>query len=76
MAENIETKVLSVDVGGAITNIKEYKKHIEELKGTLLGLEKGTEEYNKAMDVADMIAKAMKDAEKKNPNGGTYIIGI
>lgn len=46
MAENIETKVLSVDVGGAITNIKEYKQHIEELKGTLLGLEKGTEQYN------------------------------
>ena len=46
MAENIETKVLSVDVGGAITNIKEYKKHIEELKGTLLGLERGTEQYN------------------------------
>ena len=46
MAENIETKVLAVDVGGTITNIKEYKKHIEELKGTLLGLEKGTEQYN------------------------------
>ena len=46
MAENIETKVLSVDVGGAITNIKEYKQHIDGLKGTLLGLEKGTEEYN------------------------------
>ena len=47
MAENIETKVLSVDVGGAITNIKEYKKHIEELKGTLLGLQKGTDEWIK-----------------------------
>lgn len=46
MAENIETKVLSVDVGGAITNIKEYKQHIDSLKGTLLGLEKGTEQYN------------------------------
>ena len=46
MAENIKTKVLTVDVGGAITNIKEYKQHIEELKGTLLGLEKGTEQYN------------------------------
>lgn len=46
MAENIETKVLSVDVSGAITNIKEYKQHIDGLKGTLLGLEKGTEEYN------------------------------
>ena len=46
MAENIETKVLSVDVGGAITNIKEYKQHLDSLKGTLLGLEKGTEQYN------------------------------
>lgn len=46
MAENIETKVLSVDVGGAITNIKEYKQHIDGLKGTLLGLEKGTKQYN------------------------------
>lgn len=46
MAENIETKVLSVDVGGAITNIKKYKQHIDGLKGTLLGLEKGTEQYN------------------------------
>ena len=66
MAENIETKVLSVDVGGAITNIKEYKKHIEELKGTLLGLEKGTEEYNKVQvqlrEEQDKLKEALKDA--------------
>ena len=66
MAENIETKVLSVDVGGAITNIKEYKKHIEELKGTLLGLQKGTDEYNKVQvqlrEEQDKIKEALKDA--------------
>ena len=66
MAENIETKVLSIDVGGAITNIKEYKKHIEELKGTLLGLEKGTEQYNKVQvqlrEEQDKLKEALKDA--------------
>ena len=66
MAENIETKVLSVDVGGAITNIKEYKKHIEELKGTLLGLEKGTEQYNKVQvqlrEEQDKLKETLKDA--------------
>lgn len=60
MAENIETKVLSVDVGGAITNIKEYKQHIEGLKGTLLGLEKGTEEYN------DVAAELVREQQKLN----------
>ena len=66
MAENIETKVLSVDVGGAITNIKEYKKHIEELKGTLLGLQKGTDEYNKVQvqlrEEQDKLKETLKDA--------------
>lgn len=61
MAENIETKVLSVDVGGAITNIKEYKKHIEELKGTLLGLEKGTEQYNAV--ATELVKEQQKLAE-------------
>ena len=66
MAENIETKVLSVDVGGAITNIKEYKQHIDSLKGTLLGLEKGTEQYNKVhvqlREEQDKLKEALKDA--------------
>ena len=60
MAENIETKVLSVDVGGAITNIKEYKQHIESLKGTLLGLEKGTDQYN------SVAAELVKEQQKLN----------
>ena len=61
MAENIETKVLSVDVGGAITNIKEYKQHIDSLKGTLLGLEKGTEQYNAV--ATELVKEQQKLAE-------------
>ena len=42
----IKTAVLEINTGGAITNIKEFKQHIEDLKGKLLALEKGTEEYS------------------------------
>lgn len=65
MADNIKTQVLTVDVGGAITNIKEYQKHIDNLKGTLLGLEKGTEEYNKVQkqlrEEQDKLTEVLKD---------------
>ena len=55
---DIKTTVLTVDTGGAITNVKEFKQHIEDLKGKLLGLEKGTEEYN-------TVAKELKDSQQK-----------
>lgn len=55
---DIKTAVLEVDTGGAITNIKEFKEHIEDLKGKLLGLEKGTEEYN-------TIAKELRESQEK-----------
>ena len=35
-----ETSVLSI-------SLKEYKKSIEDLRSSLLGLENGSEEYNK-----------------------------
>ncbi len=44
---DIKTSVLTVDTGGAKNNIKEFKQYIESLKGALLGLEKGTDEYKK-----------------------------
>lgn len=51
MAENnIQTTVLQVEVGGAIKSTKEYKEYLDGLKASLLGLEKGTEEYNKVAD--------------------------
>lgn len=58
MAENISTTVLTVDAGGAISNIKQYKAHIEELKGALLVLEKGTDKYNET-------AKELRDSQQK-----------
>lgn len=51
MAENnIQTTVLQVEVGGAIKSTKEYKEYLDGLKASLLGLEQGTEEYNKVAD--------------------------
>lgn len=58
MADNISTKVLTVDTGNAITNVKDFKARIEELKGALLGLEKGTEEYN-------AVAKELRNSQEK-----------
>ena len=55
---DIKTAVLEVNTGGAITNIKDFKQHIEGLKGTLLGLEKGTEEYN-------TVAKELQASQQK-----------
>ena len=43
MADNTSTKVLTIDTGNAISNVRDFKARIEELKGTLLGLEKGTD---------------------------------
>ena len=55
---DIKTTVLQIDTGGAITNIKEFKQHIEDLKGKLLGPEKGTEEYNQ-------VAKELQSSQQK-----------
>ena len=47
MAENnVQNTVLQVDTGNAIKSVKEYKAYLEELKVILLGLEKGSAEYN------------------------------
>lgn len=57
MAETT-TKIFTVDTGKAITNLKEYKAYLDELKGALLGLEQGTDEYNKT-------AKALREGQQK-----------
>lgn len=57
MAETT-TKIFTVDTGRAISNLKEYKEYLEDLKGTLLGLEKGTDEYNKT-------AEELREAQQK-----------
>lgn len=52
------TKIFEVDTGRAINSLKEYKQYIEDLKGTLLALEKGTDDYNK-------VAEELRNAQQK-----------
>lgn len=55
---DMKTRVLTVDTGNAINNVKEFKQHIEDLKGTLLTLEKGTEQYNS-------VANELRESQQK-----------
>lgn len=48
MAEQTEIKkVINVDLGNTTTSLKDYKKHIDELRGSLLQLDETSEEYAK-----------------------------
>lgn len=55
MATDTEIKkVITVDLGNTTTSLKEYKKHIDELRGSLLQLDETSEEYQKiAQEVTD-----------------------
>lgn len=46
MAEEIK-KVISIDLGNTTTSLKDYKKHIDELRGALLQLDESSEDYAK-----------------------------
>lgn len=52
MADEIK-KVIQIDTADSITSLKEYKKHIDELRGALLQLDETSEEYQ---DIAKEIA--------------------
>ena len=47
MAQNEIKKVITVDLGNTSTTLKEYKKHIDDLRGSLLQLDESSEEYTK-----------------------------
>ena len=40
-------KVITVDLGNTATSLKDYKKHIDDLRGSLLQLDETSEEYKK-----------------------------
>lgn len=47
-------KTITVDVGGAVTSLKEYKQHIDDLRGALLQLDESSEEYQQiAQEIAN-----------------------
>lgn len=45
--QNEIKKVITVDLGNTSTSLKEYKKHIDDLRGSLLQLDSASEEYDK-----------------------------
>lgn len=57
MADEIK-KIITIDTGQGITSLKEYKKHIDELRGSLLQLDTASEEY-------DATAKEIKREQDK-----------
>ena len=57
MADEIK-KVISVDLGNTSTSLKDYKKHIDQLRGSLLQLDETSEEYVK-------ISKEIKTEQDK-----------
>jgi predicted nucleic acid-binding Zn-ribbon protein len=57
MADEIK-KVISVDLGNTSTSLKDYKKHIDQLRGSLLQLDETSEEYAK-------ISKEIKTEQDK-----------
>lgn len=67
MADEIK-KVIQIDTGNSITSLKEYKQHIDELRGSLLELDKDSEEYaaiaeeiRKEQDNLNSVMKVGKD---------------
>lgn len=59
MVEQSEIKkVITVDLGNTSTSLKDYKKHIDDLRGSLLQLDETSEEYDK-------IAKEIKTEQDK-----------
>lgn len=59
MAENV--RVITVDTGVAQTSVKELRNELKKLKDTLLSTEKGTEEYNEALQKAADISHTLKE---------------
>ena len=61
MADNTKqtyTLAFKVDVGNAKQNLRDYKDYVDGLKGALLGLEKGTDEYKN-------VATELKTSQEK-----------
>lgn len=57
MADEIK-KVISVDLGNSATSLKDYKKHIDDLRASLLKLDESSDEYKK-------IAKEIETEQSK-----------
>ena len=52
MAEEVK-KIITIEVGKSITSVRDFKKHIDDLRGSLLALNEDSEEYK---TIAEQIA--------------------
>ena len=82
-----EVDVLQVNTKPSVTSIAELRKQIKALQGELLGLEEGTEEYNKKLvEVADkshqlkeineQVAKSSQDFGDRLSNVNGVVAGM
>lgn len=71
MASTEITKILTIDT----TSLKEYKKHIDDLRGALLGLEKGSEDYKKVEDEIIKETTKLNEVLKTGKKNVEYVKG-
>lgn len=64
------TTLLSIDAADAFTQMKEWKDYMDRLKAALMGLQKGTDDYNQVLeklnDTQDKYSQVMDDVKGKN----------
>lgn len=70
-------KVITVDLGNTATSLKDYKKHIDDLRGSLLQLDESSEEYAKVAKEIETEQNKLNDVMqvgKKNTDAaeGSY----
>ena len=61
---DMNTTVLEVDAGKSVTTLKEFKKHIDDLRGTVLSLKEGTADYDKAVQELRSEQQRLNDVMK------------
>lgn len=70
MASENVTTLLTIDAGEAFTKMSDYKKYLDNLKAALMGLEKGSEDYNavlsKLNETQEKYAEVMDVSKGKN----------
>ena len=68
-SDNVTT-LLQIDAGEAFTKMKQYKEYMDNLRAALMGLEKGSEDYNavlsKLNETQEKYAEVMDVSKGKN----------
>lgn len=87
MADEVRVKVLDIDASKSVKSVRDLKSEINDLKGKLLSLDEGTEEYNKTLqecadkthqlkDIQEQVAKSSQDFGDRMSNVRGVIGGM